>query len=384
VFQLLKRFRDVALIAALLLVPLGVYFAHARRPSERSRLDRFFIVVTAPVERGVAWVVGGALDGWRGYVGLRGAHERARELSRRVNDLELERLDKVKLEAENERLRELLAFAESEPGFDVVGARVIGVRLDPKGLQLVRLDRGADHGVEKLMPVVIAQGVVGRVHAVTGTTSDVLLLTDLNSSIAVRVARSRARANVRGTGTPDVCRLDYALRSDDLQDADELVTSGTDGIFPRGLPVGRVANLKKAGQGLYQTADVLPAVDVTKLEEVLVLQSRARGARDESPIAQGTQETQTAAARNAPAPRPPAPQQSVQQAAPQPRAPQQSQQQASPQQRAPQQSQQQAMPPQQRAPQQSQQQAVPPQQRAPQQSQQQAAQQTRAAEVRAP
>lgn len=282
-FSLLKRFRDVALIAALLLVPLGVYFAHARRPSERSRLDRFFIVLTAPVERGVAWVVGGALDGWRGYVSLRGAHERARELSRRVNDLELERLEKVRLEGENDRLRELLSFARSEPGFDVVGARIIGVRLDPKGLQLVRLDRGADHGLEKLMPVVVTRGVVGRVHSVTGSTADVLLLTDLNSSIAVRVARSRARANVRGTADPDVCRLDYALRSDDLQDADELVTSGTDGIFPRGLPVGRVANLKKAGQGLYQKADVIPAVDVTKLEEVLVLRSRAQGARDEEP-----------------------------------------------------------------------------------------------------
>jgi rod shape-determining protein MreC len=297
VFSLLKRFRDVALIAALLLVPLGVYFAHARRPSERSRLDRFFIVLTAPVERGVGWVVGGALDGWRGYVALRGAHERAHLLSRRVNDLELERLEKVRLEAENDRLRRLLAFADSEPGFRVVGARIIGVRLDPKGLQLVRLDRGADHGVEKLMPVVVAQGVVGRVHAVTGSTSDVLLLTDLNSSIAVRVSRSRARANVRGTGDPDVCRLDYALRSDDLQDTDELVTSGTDGIFPAGLPVGRVANLKKSGQGLYQTADVLPVVDVTKLEEVLVLQSRAEGARQEPPIAQSASPADAAPAK---------------------------------------------------------------------------------------
>ena len=295
-FSLLKRFRDVALVAALLLVPLGVYFAHARRPSERSRLDRFFIVLTAPVERGVAFVVGGALDGWRGYVALRGAHERAAELSRRVNDLELERLDKARLEAENQRLRELLEFAEAEPGFRVVGARVIGVRLDPKGLQLVRIDRGADHGVEKLMPVVVAKGVVGRIHSVTGSTADVLLLSDLNSSIAVRVARSRARANVRGTGTPDVCRLDYALRSDDLEDEDELVTSGTDGIFPRGLPVGRVTNLKKSGQGLYQTAEVVPRVDVTKLEEVLVLQSRAEGARDEQPAVASPAAGETSAA----------------------------------------------------------------------------------------
>jgi rod shape-determining protein MreC len=238
-------------------------------------------------------VVGGALDGWRGYVALRGAHERAQELSRRVNALELERLEKVRLENENDRLRELISFARSEPGFDVVGARIIGVRLDPKGLQLVRLDRGADHGLEKLMPVVVTHGVVGRVHSVTGSTADVLLLTDLNSSIAVRVARSRARANVRGTADPDVCRLDYALRSDDLQDDDELITSGTDGIFPRGLPVGRVANLKKAGQGLYQKADVVPAVDVTKLEEVLVLRSRAQGARDEAPPVAATSSAPT-------------------------------------------------------------------------------------------
>jgi rod shape-determining protein MreC len=308
VFSLLKRFRDLALIAALLIVPLGVYFAHARRPSERSRLDRFFIVLTAPVERGVAWVVGGALDGWRGYAGLRGAHERAQQLSRRVNELELERLEKVRIAAENDRLRELLAFAESEPGFRVEGARVIGVRLDPKGLQLIRIDRGADHGVEKLMPVLVAQGVVGRVHAVTGATSDVLLLTDLNSSIAVRVARSRARANVRGTGDPDACRLDYALRSDDLEDADELVTSGTDGIFPPGLPVGRVANLKKGGQGLYQNADVLPAVDVTKLEEVLVLRSRAAGSREEpsGAVARSAPPTNPAPARATASAEPPA------------------------------------------------------------------------------
>ena len=272
---LLKRFRDLLLLAALLVVPLAVYFAHAKRPSERSRVDRFVVSLTSPVERGVAWAVGGAIDGWRGYVALRGSHERAAELSRQLRQLELDRHEKEALRSENERLRRLLAFAEAEPGLEVKGARVVGVRLDPKGLQLVTVDRGAADGIGRMMPVIVAHGVVGRVHSVGERTADVLLLSDRNSSIAARVERSRARANVRGTGDPDVCRLDYALRSDDLADGDLLVTSGTDGVFPRGLPVGKVASLKKQGQGLYQKADVVPLVDLTKLEEVLVVTSIA-------------------------------------------------------------------------------------------------------------
>jgi rod shape-determining protein MreC len=268
---LLKRFRDLLLVAALLAVPLAVFFAHAKRPTERSRLDRSVVALTAPVERGVAWVIGGALDGWRNYVALRGARERAVELSRRVNQLELGRLQKDQLAKENERLRQLLGFAEREDDLEVVGARVVGVRLDPKGLQLVTLDRGADDGVQRMMPVVVPQGVVGRIHSVSRHTADVLLVVDRNSSVAARVERSRARANVRGVGDAFTCRLDYALRSDDLVEDDVLVTSGTDGVFPRGLPVGKVRNLKKQGQGLYQKADVAPTVDVTKLEEVLVV-----------------------------------------------------------------------------------------------------------------
>ena len=266
---LLKRYRELILVAVLLALPLGVFFAHAKRPSERSRLDKVIVAVTGPVEKGVAWGVGGVLRGWSGYLALRGAHERARALERENEILRLEQQELRQVRAENARLEALLAFANGGPERRLVGGRVIGVRLDPKGLQLVTIDRGSDDGVARMMPV-----VVGRVHAVTGSTADVLLLTDRNSSVAVRVERSRARANVRGTGSPDGCRLEYALRSDDMVEGDVLVTSGTDGVFPPGLPVGKIASLRRSGQGLYQSADVAPAVDVTKLEEVLVLASK--------------------------------------------------------------------------------------------------------------
>ncbi len=273
---LLKRYRELILVAVLLLVPLGMYFAHAKHPSERSRLDRVILSVTGPIEKGVGWVIGGGLRVWNGYLALRHAQQRALALEREV---ELARLDQMELRnvrQENDRLRQLLSFARESPERRVVGARVIGVRLDPKGLQLITVDRGGNDGLSRMMPVVVASGVVGRVHAVAPSTADVLLLSDRNSSVAVRVDRSRARANVRGTGSPDTCRLEYALRSDDMQEGDLLVTSGTDGVFPRGLAVGKITGLKRSGQGLYQRADVATAVDMTKLEEVLVLTSVER------------------------------------------------------------------------------------------------------------
>jgi len=190
-----------------------------------------------------------------------------------VNDLRAENAQLSQLKVENERLERLLGFARSKPEHRAVGARIIGTRMDPKGLQLVTIDRGADDGIRRMMPVVTADGVVGRVHTLAGRSADVLLLSDRNSSIAVRVERSRARANVRGQGAPGPCRLEYALRSDDLIEGDHLVTSGTDGVFPRGLPVGQVTRVKRGGFGLYQAAEVVPAVDVNRVEEVAVLVS---------------------------------------------------------------------------------------------------------------
>ncbi|MFO0581817.1 MAG: rod shape-determining protein MreC [Anaeromyxobacter sp.] len=268
---LLRRYRELILVSVLLLVPLGVFFAHARKPSERTRLDRAVLWLTTPLERGVAWAVTGAMNAWSGYVGLRHAHERALELSQEVNRLRLERLELLSERAEVERLRHLLAFQTGAPERTYVGARVIGVKLGPTGLQLLTLDRGLKDGVDRAMPVVVANGVVGRVHSVSDATADVLVLSDRNSSIAVRVERTRARANVRGLGKPDAARLDYALRSEDMIEGDLLVTAGTDGVFPRGLPVGRVHHLEKNAHGLFMDARVAPAVDVTRIEEVLVV-----------------------------------------------------------------------------------------------------------------
>jgi rod shape-determining protein MreC len=282
---LLKRFKEFIAVAALVVVPLAVYFAHARHPSDRTFSDRVVLAVTSPIEKAIDWTVTGALSTWSRYARLRGIRERAEALSREVNRLKRETDSLRELRSENARLERLLGFARSREGERMVGARVIGTRMDPKGLQLVTIDRGAEDGLKRMMPVVNADGVVGRIHTLSAHSADVLLLIDRNSSVAVRVDRSRARANVRGQGGPGPCRLEYALRSDDLIEGDLLVTSGTDGVFPRGLPVGKATKVRRAGYGLYQAAEVVPAADVSKLEEILVLVA-TQPAPESAPAAQ--------------------------------------------------------------------------------------------------
>jgi rod shape-determining protein MreC len=273
VLSLIRRYRELILVAVLLTAPLAVYFARSKRPAEQTAVDRLLVAATAPVERVVAWGVTGALEAWDGYLALRGAHRRAAELAREASQLRLEVQALQQERAENERLRRLVGLAEAAPRRAYLGARVVGAKLNPGGLQLLTIDRGSDDGLLRAMPVVVAEGVVGRIHTLGGHASEVLLAIDRNSSVAVRVERTRARANVRGLGVPDHCRLDYALRADDVIEGDLLVTSGTDQVYPPGLPVGRVTRLQRAAHGLFLEGAVIPTVDPTRLEEVLVVTS---------------------------------------------------------------------------------------------------------------
>jgi rod shape-determining protein MreC len=276
VLSLLRRYRELILVAVLLLFPLAVFFANAKKPSQVSRLDRAILTLISPLEKAVGVVVVGTLQAWDGYVALRGSHQRAARLLEENRSLRLEVQELQAEQAENERLRKLLGLATMAPGRSYAGARVIGVRAEPSGLQLLTLDRGSDDGLARAMPVVTADGVLGRLHSTGGGSADVLLAIDRNSSIAVRVARTRARANVRGLGQPGLARLDHALRSEDVIEGDLLVTSGTDAVFPPGLPVGRVTRLQRAAHGLFLEGSVILTVDPTRVEEVLVITSGAR------------------------------------------------------------------------------------------------------------
>jgi rod shape-determining protein MreC len=132
------------------------------------------------------------------------------------------------------------------------------------------LDKGSDDRVRKGMAVVTPLGVVGQVVSVTPRSAKVLLITDPNSGVDVLVQRTRARGIVSGS-LENGPVLKYVKRSEDIQVGDRLVTSGLDGIFPKGVMVGTVVKVRKQNLGLFQYIEVMPAVHSGRVEEVMVV-----------------------------------------------------------------------------------------------------------------
>jgi len=167
-----------------------------------------------------------------------------------------------RLEQENASFRALLR-ARPEPGVTYVAGRVIGDSGGP-WVRTLALNAGAADGVRKGSPVVTGDGLVGRIVETGARASRILLLTDLNSRVPVVVESSRYRAILEGDNT-DTLKLSFVIPSDDVRVGDRIVTSGSGGLFPAGLPIGDVTAIKDG------TAIVTPFVRFDRLEHVRVL-----------------------------------------------------------------------------------------------------------------
>jgi rod shape-determining protein MreC len=274
VLALLKRHRERLLVLALLAYPLFSLLGSGRRVREPNLLDRGLLGVSAPIQRGLVAGIDGVASTWERYVSLRRVERDNLAMRQEIAALRQAVSGMQEARTENERLRRLLNYADVEAG-PLVAARVVGINPDPNHLT-VRIDRGESDGVVRNMPVVTADGVVGQVLRATNGSADVLLLADPNSRLGVRVQRTRARAGAAGTGDEHLLRLDYLARTEDLEEGDPVVTSGTDGVYPPGLMVGHASQVQRQGAGMFLGAMLLPAVDFSRLEEVLLLPPAAQ------------------------------------------------------------------------------------------------------------
>jgi rod shape-determining protein MreC len=132
------------------------------------------------------------------------------------------------------------------------------------------INKGYLDGVTKASPVVVPEGIVGLVVAITAHYAKVLLIIDQNSAVDAKVQATRARGIVKGDPTGRGS-FNYVLRKHDISLGDSVITSGLDGVFPKGLPIGRVSEIVRLSAGIFQEIAITPYVDFDTLEEVLVL-----------------------------------------------------------------------------------------------------------------
>ncbi|MCU0661359.1 MAG: rod shape-determining protein MreC [Myxococcota bacterium] len=268
-----SRYREVIVCILALAIPFFLLRANLKDPGEMNSVDRVLVTLSTPVQWAMSAVVDSVGDTVTRYTFLVGVREEKERLKFEVQRLKAELAGFVEIEQEVRRLRLLLGFKESFRG-NLLAARVVG-RGTSEQFRVVRLviETQDDTQIEKGMPVVTFEGLVGQVKRVAGSYADVLLTVDRKSLVPVVIQRNGAQGILRGLGEADrySCDVEYLLRTDEVREGDQLFTSGAGGKFPEGILVGNIVSVQRENLGLFQKVIVEPAVRFSRLKEVFVV-----------------------------------------------------------------------------------------------------------------
>jgi rod shape-determining protein MreC len=221
----------------------------------------------AEVQRAASSVVTGVRDVWSSYVALRHVRAENQQLRDRLAADEVQ-LQVQRALADRSRGLERLLELRDRSNLSTTGAEIIGAGATPD-FRTVTIDKGTGDGLRPDMAVIAPAGVVGRVVVPTARAAKVQLLIDRNAAAGALVERSRAQGVAIGQGD-DQLLLEYVSEVADVKVGDVVVTSGIDGIFPKGFVIGNVDGVEKNGN-IYSRITVKPAVNFRSLEDVLVV-----------------------------------------------------------------------------------------------------------------
>jgi rod shape-determining protein MreC len=233
--------------------------------------------VFSEVQRWVSGALARSQGIWRGYVDLRNVRVENDQLRRELADLQIQLQQQRALADRSSQLERLLGMRDRLP-VKTTAAAVIGAGSTPD-FRTMTIDKGTSDGLRPDMAVIAPRGIVGRIVVPSARAAKVQLLIDRNAAAGALVERSRAQGVVVGGGDAQRLRFDYVSAASDVQVGDLVVTSGIDGIFPKGFVIGSVQRLERGSSGLTEI-EVRPAVDFSSLEEVLVVLTPPVGTED--------------------------------------------------------------------------------------------------------
>jgi rod shape-determining protein MreC len=268
--NLLTRYRNISiLVGVLFLQVLGLAIQVKRNTeNESSRLIRVWTVAAVtPLEKGIVGLQNGVSGVWHNYLYLRGIRQENRNLQQEIQQLRLQQVRLSEDAAQAHRLQALLGFKEQFIA-QTLAAQVIGTSGSEES-RSVYIDKGEHNGIKRDMPVITADGIVGKVLRVYGSTAEILLISDQSSGAGAITEKSRLKGIVQGTPSGDLL-LQKIMSDEQVQVGDKLLTSGGDGIFPKGMPLGTVLSISKGKDSLLSVR-VKPAANLNHLEEVLVI-----------------------------------------------------------------------------------------------------------------
>lgn len=263
--------RVVFVLIPLLLLNLTLLSLQIEESRGTTLLKKWILVASTPffdLSSTTSRVVQGA---WRNFIWLRGARQENEQLKATVRDLSLRERALAEAQLENLRLRRLLNLRDTY-SLQGVGAHVVG-RVPAYLSNVAYVDRGIESGLRADQPVLADVGIVGRVVLVSWNHSQVQLVTNPDASVGAMVERTRSPGVLRGAGN-SLLELQYIGNTEQINVGDLVVTSGLDGVYPKGLPVGRVVDSRK-GKSVFRSIQVEPFADMIRLEDVLIVTNQA-------------------------------------------------------------------------------------------------------------
>ena len=269
--SVLGRYRNLIILVVVLFLQvlgLAVQVKRGSNETQDTRLIRIWAVdVLAPFERALVRIESGAGNIFHNYFYLRGVRAENRQLKEQIEQMRLEQVRLSEDAAQARRLQSLLAFKEQYVS-KTVAAQVIGTSGSDSS-RVVYIDKGENAGLGRDMAVMTSDGVVGKVLMVYPSVAQVLLINDQTSGVGVILGNTRLQGVLAGTVNGEVT-LNGIMADEQVPVGENVLTSGGDQIFPKGLPVGTVTKVG-TGKDLFLNIRIKPAADLSKLEEVLVL-----------------------------------------------------------------------------------------------------------------
>jgi rod shape-determining protein MreC len=261
------RQRGGILFGAVVLAHIILISAQVNSRSGVPVLETVTFGVFAEIQRAAAAVFNGARRTWNGYLDLRGVRAENDVLKQQLDSLQVQLQQQRNLAERSQQLQRLLQLRD-QAGLSTTAADVIGIGASPD-FQTITINKGTNDGIKPDMAVISPAGVVGRIVTPSRRAAKVQLLIDRNAAAGALVERTRVQGVVLGTGE-SILRMEYVAELGDVKSGDTVVTSGVDGIYPKGFVIGRVDQVERAGAA-FKIITVRPMIDLRSLETVLVV-----------------------------------------------------------------------------------------------------------------
>ncbi len=266
----LGRYKNLIVLAAILFAQIVALAVQVRLPAQEgeTRLIRLWAIsAVTPLEKAVVHSQEWVQNLWTTYAYLRGVRRENRELRAQLDRMKIDDARFAEDARMARRVQALLGFKEQYVD-STIAAQVIGTSGSEQS-RVIYIDKGSSDGIKTDMAVITPTGIVGKIVQVFPDSSQVLPINDQFSGVGAALKDSRLQGILKGAAN-GATTLQYVMSDEKVVPGEEVITSGGDRIFPKGLPVGRVVSVEP-GKDLFLNIRVVPSSRLDQLEEVLVV-----------------------------------------------------------------------------------------------------------------